>query len=167
MSGTLSRWTMPILRVSMGVFLALWGVDKLVAAAGAQRIFATFYDFPIGATAVRLAGAAEIALGLLLAAGLFRAPAAWLTLAVNTISTVASWRQILDPWGLLGLGKGGSHLFLASIVLLAASVVLVLNARDATLSLDARLGGTSAGRDPIGNDTVATADPTLLEGRRR
>lgn len=144
-----SRWTLPLLRWSMALFVVLWGVDKLAAAAGAQRIFATFYQVPIGPGAVRLAGAAEIVLGLLLAAGLFRVPVAWLVLAVNTVSTVASWRQILDPWGLLGLGKGGSHLFLASIVLLAVSVVLVLEAHDATRAATARSGQESTGRGPI------------------
>ena len=147
MSASLSRWTLPLLRWSMGLFVVLWGVDKLVAAAGAQRIFANFYQVPIGPTAVRLAGAAEIVLGLLLAAGLFRVPVAWLVLVVNTVSTVASWRQILDPWGLLGLGKGDSHLFLASIVLLAVSVVLVLEARAAARAA-AQDPHASTGRDP-------------------
>ncbi len=39
MPGSPSRWTMPLLRISMGLFLALWGVDKLVASAGAAHIF--------------------------------------------------------------------------------------------------------------------------------
>lgn len=152
MSPTLSRWTVPLLRWSMGLFVALWGVDKLVAAAGAQRIFANFYQVPIGPAAVRVAGVAEIALGLLLAAGLYRRPVAWLTLAVNAVSTAASWRQILDPWGLLGIGKGGSHLFLASIVLLAVSVVLVLEARDAPRPDGAHAGREGRGRDPLTRD---------------
>lgn len=134
-----SRWTMPILRIAMGLFLALWGADKLVAAIGAQGIFDKFYRVPIGVSAVQLAGIAEVLLGVLLAVGLFRTPVAWIALALNLTSTLASWRQILDPWGLLGLGKGGTHLFLASIVLLAVSVVLVLNAADDTLTVDARL----------------------------
>ncbi len=162
MSGSPSRWTLPLLRWSMGLFVALWGVDKLVAAGGAQRIFASFYQVPIGPTAVRLAGAAEVALGLLLAFGLFRVPVALVTLAVNTVSTAASWRQILDPWGLLGLGKGGSHLFLASIVLLAVSVVLVLEARAATPLPGARAGQESAGRDRAGGGGAPTG-PTLLD----
>jgi len=55
-----------------------------------------------------------------------RRPVVWIVLVANGVSTLASWRQILDPWGLLGLGPGGTHLFLASIVLMAVSVVLVL-----------------------------------------
>ncbi len=120
-----SRWSMPLLRVSMAVFLLAWGLDKLVAVDGAQRIFERFYGAAAGPSLV-LAGAAEILLALLLGSGVLRRPVAWIVLVVNGVSTLASWRQILDPWGLLGLGPGGTHLFLASIVLMAVSVVLVL-----------------------------------------
>lgn len=139
MSATHSRWTMPILRVGMGIFLALWGVDKLAATQASQGIFSHFYGIQAGPALVQAAGVAEIVLGLTLAVGLFRIPMAWAALAVNAISTGASWRQIVDPWGWFGLTTGGTHLFLASIVILAVSVVLVLNARDDGWTLDRRL----------------------------
>ncbi|MFW6193353.1 MAG: DoxX family membrane protein [Gemmatimonadota bacterium] len=135
-----SRWTLPVLRAGMGLFLALWGVDKLTATEGALGIFSDFYGLDVGALVVQTAGVAEILLGVLLAVGLFRVPMAWLALAVNAVSTLASWRQLLDPWGWLGLTDGGTHLFLASIVVMAVNVVLVLEARDDTLTLDAALG---------------------------
>lgn len=134
----LSRWTMPVLRIGMGIFLLLWGIDKLAASEGSQRIFSSFYKLDVGALVVQGAGVAEIVLALLLAAGLFRVPVAWIALVANTISTVASWKQILDPWGWFGLTKGGTHLFLASIVIMAANIVIVLNARDDTWTLDRR-----------------------------
>lgn len=139
MSATYSRWTTPILRVGMGVFLALWGVDKLAATQASQGIFSHFYGIEAGPLLVEAAGAAEILLGVALAVGLFRIPMAWAALAVNAVSTGASWRQIVDPWGWLGLTAGGTHLFLASIVIVAVSVVLVLNARDDGWTLDRRL----------------------------
>jgi uncharacterized membrane protein YphA (DoxX/SURF4 family) len=126
----------------MGLFLALWGVDKLTATEGALGIFSSFYGLDVGALVVQGAGVAEILLGVLLAVGLFRIPMAWIALGVNAVSTLASWRQILDPWGWLGLTDGGTHLFLASIVVMAVNVVLVLEARDDTLTLDAALGRT-------------------------
>lgn len=126
--GPASRWTVPILRVSMAVFLFLWGVDKLVAVNDSQRIFERFYRVAAGPSVVQIAGVAEIILALLLGVGVLRRPVAWTVLVVNLVSTVASWRQILDPWGTFGLGPGGTHLFLASIVLTAVSVVLVLEA---------------------------------------
>ncbi len=142
MTQPLSSWTMPILRFGMGVFVAAWGLDKLMATEVGQRIFSGAYSVNLGATLVQVAGVAEIVLGLALAAGLLRVVAAWLVLAINLASTRSVWRQILDPWGAIGLTDGDSvnHLFLASIVIVAASVVLVLNARDDTATLDRRLG---------------------------
>jgi uncharacterized membrane protein YphA (DoxX/SURF4 family) len=139
---------MPVLRIGMGIFLAAWGIDKLGATQGSVGIFAHFYGVELGALPIRVFGVAEILLGVGLAAGLFRVFTAWLQLLVNTVSMLASWKQILDPWGLLGLTDGGAHLFLASIVITAAAIVLVINARDPTLTLDRRLrreGVTRAG----------------------
>lgn len=146
-----SPWTMPILRAGMGIFLVLWGADKLLATEGSQRIFSGMYSVDSGPTFVQLAGVAEILLGIALAVGLLRVAAAWIALVVNLISTAASWRQILDPWGVLGLTEGGTHLFLASIVIMAVGVVLVINARDDTATLDRRLGIGSPGQAGAAN----------------
>ena len=137
----LSSWTMPILRIGMGLFIAAWGLDKLMATEVGQRIFSGAYSVELSPTLVQVAGIAEILLGLMLAAGLLRLATAWLVLAINLASTASVWRQILDPWGALGLTDGDpvNHLFLASIVIVAASAVLVLNARDDTATLDRRL----------------------------
>ena len=132
----LSVWTMPILRIGMALFLALWGVDKLLATAGAVGIFSRFYLVSVGTRVARIGGVFEILVALALSFGLFRIPIAWLVLVMNLLSMLASWKQILDPWGLLGLTKGGSHLFLASFVVTATSIVLVLNARDAHFTMD-------------------------------
>lgn len=180
MGVTLSRWTMPILRLGMGIFLAYWGVDKLVATEGGMRIFSGFYGIESGPSLVQVAGVAEVGVGVLLATGLFRIPMAWLTLIMNGVSTVASWRQILDPWAVLGLREGGNaHLFLASIVIMAANLVLVVNASDDTFTLDRRLGRSGArgespaetGAAPVTPEGVASRgagqapDPERAEGR--
>ncbi|MGH7550380.1 MAG: DoxX family protein [Gemmatimonadota bacterium] len=128
-AGRLSTWTLPILRIAMGIFLVAWGLDKWFASEGSVEIFSFFYGLEVGNLVVRAAGALEILLGLALVLGFLPVVTAWAQLAVNTISTLASWKQILDPWGQLGLTEGGTHLFLASIVVMAVSVVLVLNAR--------------------------------------
>lgn len=147
MTVALSPWTMPILRLGMGLFLAAWGMDKLIATEASRGIFSGFYFLDAGAALVQLAGVAEILLGAAVAVGLLRVLAAWAVLAVNLISTAASWRQILDPWGVLGLTDGGTHLFLASIIVMAASIVLVLNRADGTATLDRRLGISVLRRD--------------------
>lgn len=129
-----SPWTLPILRISMGVFLAVWGLDKWFASEGSVGIFSHFYGLDVGTAVVRTAGTLEIALGIALAVGLFPLVTAWIQLVVNAISTLASWKQILDPWGALGLTEGGTHLFLASILVMAVSVVLVIEAHAARRS---------------------------------
>ena len=128
-AGRLSPWTLPILRVGMGIFLIAWGLDKWFATEGSVEIFSFFYRLEVARLVVRVAGALEILLGLGLVLGALPVVTAWAQLVVNAISTLASWKQILDPWGRLGLTEGGSHLFLASIVVMAVSVTLVLNAR--------------------------------------
>ena len=141
----LSRWTMPILRIGMGLFLLRWGLDKLVATEGSVGIFSHFSGIDAGPSLVELAGWGEILLAVALAVGLFRVATAWIQLLMNAVSTLASWKEILDPWSVLGIRDGGnSHLFLASIVIMAVSVVLVLNARDDTFTLDRRLGRSGA-----------------------
>ncbi len=150
----LSRWTMPSLRVGMGLFLAAWGLDKIFAVEGSQRIFERFYQVDAGPSLIQLAGGAEVLLAILLAVGVLRRPVAWVVLLVNGVSTFASWRQILDPWGLLGIGPGGTHLFLASIVLMAVSVVLVLNAHDESGTTERWQARRNASRDG-GTGTIA------------
>ncbi|MQA91825.1 MAG: DoxX family membrane protein [Gemmatimonas sp.] len=135
-----SRWTVPLLRVGMGLFLALWGADKLVATEGGQQIFSAFYSVDAGASLIQIAGVAELVLGLALAVGLLRMLTAWIALLANLVSTAASWRQIIDPWGVFGLTEGGTHLFLASIVIMAVSIVLILEWRNDTWTLDRLLG---------------------------
>jgi hypothetical protein len=50
---------MPLLRVGMGLFLAAWGLDKLFAVEGSQRIFERFYQVDAGPSLIQLAGGAE------------------------------------------------------------------------------------------------------------
>src|SRR5919106_1987616 len=107
----LSRWTMPILRIGMGVFLVLWGLDKWLAVEDSIGIFSHFYGLDVGALPIRLFGAGEILLGIALAVGILPKITAWLQFIVNGISSGASWKEILDPWGALGLTEGGTHLF--------------------------------------------------------
>src|SRR3989304_7942663 len=89
-----SSRSLPILRISLALFLALWGIDKLVAAEGAVSIFSRFYGVSLGNIAAQLFGIAEIALAALLALGVRRRPVAWVVLLVNLTSMAASWRQI-------------------------------------------------------------------------
>ena len=61
-----------ILRLGLGVFLLLFGIDKLVAPATTVEVLAQFYGLVVSHGMVYAAGALEILLGLAFLAGLWK-----------------------------------------------------------------------------------------------
>lgn len=115
-----------VLRLGAGVFLLLFGVDKLVAPATAYAVFERFYGLSVAGALVQAAGVFEILLGLAILAGLWKTLSYGLGLALHAVSTLATYRELLAPFG-------DNHLFLAAIPALAAFVALFLLRRHDTL----------------------------------
>lgn len=115
-----------VLRLGVGVFLLLFGVDKLVAPAIATEVFRQFYGLSVSGALVQTVGALEIVLSLAILAGLWKTLSYGLGLALHAISTLATYRELLAPFG-------DNHLFLAAIPALAAFVALFLLRRHDTL----------------------------------
>lgn len=128
-----------LLRVSLGFFLLLWGIDKLVAPSDTLRIYEHFYKMQIVSSTAPILGVAEAILGIAIIFGFWRRLSYGLGLLLHLISTLSSWQQLLDPWGKFWNEGKNSHLFLASIPVLAAFIVLFMNRADDTLTLDRRL----------------------------
>ena len=125
------RWALAVLRVSLGVFLLLWGVEKFVIPDVTVRIWSNFYSVGLAAALVPLVGAGQSALALAITAGIWRRATYGLGLLLHAITVAATWRQLLDPWGLRS-GGAPNHLFLAGVPVLAAFVALyLLRDRDA------------------------------------
>lgn len=114
------RLSLVVLRLSLGLFLALWGVDKLVAPEATAGIFARFYGVEITAGSAQIIGILELGLSLALMAGLWRTATYGLALLLHALSTASTWRELLDPFG------RDNHLFIAGIPVLAAFTVLFL-----------------------------------------
>ena len=132
------RWALAVLRVSLGVFLLLWGVEKFVIPEVTVQIWGGFYGVGLAAALVPLVGALESALALAITVGLWRRATYGLGLLLHAVSVAATWRQLLDPWGLRS-GGSPNHLFLAGVPVLAAFVALyLLRDRDAW-TLDERV----------------------------
>jgi uncharacterized membrane protein YphA (DoxX/SURF4 family) len=119
------RWALAVLRVSLGVFLLLWGVEKFVIPEVTVRIWGAFYGVGLAAALVPLVGALESALALAVTVGIWRRVTYGLGLLLHAVSVAATWRQLLDPWGLRS-GGAPNHLFLAGVPVLAAFVTLYL-----------------------------------------
>ncbi|AGK57134.1 hypothetical protein HYPDE_27273 [Hyphomicrobium denitrificans 1NES1] len=122
-----------IMRLTLGIFLLLWSVGKLVVPSSTVRIASHFYEIALPEAAPAFMGSAELALSLALLAGFARRPVYALAIVLHATSTLASWRQILDPFG---IARPGDDLFLAGVPVLGAFIALYLLRGLDTYSLD-------------------------------
>ena len=112
-----------LLRVSLGLFLVVWGGDKLVNADHAVAVSEGFYLGLVSAPAlVTLGGLLEIVAGLMVVAGWGRRVAYPFLVLVTTATLLAVWRSIVDPLGLFL--EGGNPVFFSSLVIEAGALVL-------------------------------------------
>lgn len=127
-----------VLRLGAGVFLLLFGVDKLVAPVMAFEVFQRFYGLSVSGALVQAAGALEILLAVAILAGLWKTLSYGLGLALHAVSTLVTYRELLVPFG-------ENHLFLAAIPALAAFIALFLLRRHDTFWNVSRAPGTGDG----------------------
>jgi putative oxidoreductase len=110
-----------ILRVTLGIFLLQWGIEKFVVPGNTPAIWGYFYGFSMPQASAYLFGIVEIAIALCLFLGLFRTPAYGAAVALHAISVLVTWRQLLNPWA-----DQVSHLFIAGVPVLGAFTALFL-----------------------------------------
>jgi putative oxidoreductase len=113
-----------ILRLSLGIFLLLWGIEKLVIPERTVGIYGKFYGITITTSIAPLLGIAQITLSLALLGGLWRRWSYGLATLLHAYSVTTSWQFLIDPWGLIG-GEV-KHLFLAGVPVLAGFVALYM-----------------------------------------
>ena len=110
-----------VLRITLGLFLLQWGVEKFVVPQNNVAIWRYFYGLNVSHTLGYVFGAVEIAIAGCLFLGLFRTAAYSGALALHAVSVLVSWRQLLDPWG-----DAANHLFIAGVPVLGALIALFL-----------------------------------------
>ncbi|MDH3671386.1 MAG: hypothetical protein OES46_09505 [Gammaproteobacteria bacterium] len=115
-----------ILRVGLGGFLLLWSIDKLVAPEGAVAIHQFFYHVSITTKIAYVIGVFELLLSLAIMTGFLKTYSYGLGLLLHASSTIASYQQLLSPFG-------GNHLFIAGIPVLAGFIALFLIRRQDTV----------------------------------
>lgn len=141
--------TLLLLRVSIGLLILLWGVDKVVNVEHGLGVSDRFY---LGAFSNALLlsvwGVFQTAVGGLAVIGLFRRFAYPLVIAMNAVSMLGVWRSIVDPWG--WVLEGTNVLFFPSLAIFAGSLLLWAFMDQDTLSLDERrrVSGRAAGPTP-------------------
>jgi putative oxidoreductase len=110
-----------VLRVTLGIFLMQWGVEKFVVPQNTPAIWNYFYGFNMPQAAAYVFGVVEIALAVCLFLGLFRTIAYGAAMLLHAVSVLVSWRQLIDPWA-----DPVNHLFVAGIPVLGAFIALFL-----------------------------------------
>ncbi len=129
-----------ILRVSLGVFLLVWGLEKFIIPDRSIAIYGFFYGLSATKAVTYVAGALECLLALAIIIGAFRRWSYGLGLLLHAVTTIATAKLIIDPWGLIS-GEA-QHLFFAAVPLLAAFLALYLLRDCDTYSFDARRTGS-------------------------
>jgi uncharacterized membrane protein YphA (DoxX/SURF4 family) len=109
------------LRITLGLFLLQWGVEKFVVPQNTVAIWGYFYGLDVSPALGYVFGAVEIAIAVCLFLGLWRTVSYGAAVALHAVTVLVSWRQLLDPWG-----DDVSHLFIASIPVLGALIALFL-----------------------------------------
>ena len=116
-------WSLFLLRVSTGLLLVFWGLDKLVNVEHSLRVAERFY-LGVGATTwfLNAFGVIEILLGILVVVGIWRRFTYPAMLAILTVSGLSVWKSIVDPWG--WVFEGTNALFYPSLIIFAGALVL-------------------------------------------
>ena len=112
-----------LLRISLGFFLVVWGLDKLVDVKHGIGVSDWLYFGLFSNQLLMQAfGVAEIAVGLLIVLGVARRFTYPILLAITGVTLLGVWKSIIDPWG--WWLEGAEALFYPSIIIFAASLVL-------------------------------------------
>jgi uncharacterized membrane protein YphA (DoxX/SURF4 family) len=126
-----------LLRVSLGLLMLIWGVDKLVNVRHGLTVSEHFYLGAFSSAALLQAfGVVQIALGALVLLGAARRYAYPLLLAVTGATLLGVWKSVVDPWG--WYLAGANVLFYPSLIIFAGSLVLWAFRDEDRLALDHR-----------------------------
>ncbi len=109
------------LRITLGLFLLQWGVEKFVAPQANVLVWSYFYGMDLSQTPGYVFGALEIAIALCIIMGQFRTIAYGAALFLHAVTVVITWRQLTDPWG-----DPMNHLFTAGVPVLGGFLALFL-----------------------------------------
>jgi putative oxidoreductase len=135
--------TLLLLRMSTGALLIIWGLIKLMAPQAAIGVSNKYYFGLLSADDFQVPlGAAEVALGLAVVLGLFRAVVYPLQALVLGTGLAAIWKYIADPFGMYLLTEETRQiLFFPSTAVFAASLVILAFREYDTITLDRTIGG--------------------------
>ncbi|WP_298183999.1 DoxX family protein [uncultured Pseudomonas sp.] len=124
-----------LLRVSLGWLLVIWGADKVFNVEHGLAVANKFYFGLLAAeSALQVAGVLQMLIGLAVVLGFARRWVYPAQALLNSASLLAVSKSVLDPWGWVFTGTNA--LFYPSLIIFAASLLLIALREDDTWVLD-------------------------------
>lgn len=131
-----------LLRVSLGMLMVIWGVDKLVNVSHGLDVSKSFYFGAFNSAPLLQAfGVLQVGLGLMIVLGIARRVTYPALLAITAVTLLGVWRSVVDPWS--WWLEGANVLFYPSVIIFAGSLVLRAFQEDDTLVVT-RPGGAGS-----------------------
>ena len=109
-----------LIRLSTGIFFLVWSIEKLIYPEITQKVFSRFYMIEISPAVSYGVGILQTIIVLAFMAGLFKTWTYGLILGMHAVSTLSTYKELLNPY------QPPNHLFWAAVPLLAALVALFL-----------------------------------------
>ncbi len=120
----MQRAALLLLRISLGGLMVYWGADKLLNVKHGLTVAEKFYGgVAMSAVPMQAFGVAQVLLGLLVAAGVWRRFTFPALLLVTGTTLLAVWKSIVDPFKLVF--EGGNLIFYPSLIIFAGAFVLL------------------------------------------
>jgi putative oxidoreductase len=133
----MKAWSLLLLRVSLGLFLVVWGLDKLVNTEHGLLVSEHFYLGMFSAPLLlRAFGALQVLAGALVVLGLARKVAYPFLLAVTGFTLLAVWKSVVDPLAIVF--EDANLVFFSSVVIFPASLLLWAFREEDAYALDRR-----------------------------
>lgn len=109
-----------LIRLSTGVFFLIWSIEKVISPEITQKVFSRFYLLEISPTFAVAIGIVQTSIVLAFMVGLFKIWTYGLILGMHGVSTLSTYKELLNPY------QPPNHLFWAAVPLLAALTALFL-----------------------------------------
>jgi putative oxidoreductase len=127
-----------LLRISLGLLMVFWGIDKLVNIEHGLLVSEHFYLNLFSSPLVLKAfGVVQIMLGIAVIVGIARRIAYPALIAITAVTMLGVWRSIVDPWG--WVLEGANALFYPSLIIFAGALVLHGFRSEDVLSMDEKM----------------------------
>ncbi|MEO6444864.1 MAG: DoxX family membrane protein [Gemmatimonadaceae bacterium] len=133
----MKRYSLLLLRLSLGGLMVYWGIDKLINVAHGLAVAQKFYGgVETGEALLHVFGMLQVALGAFVMIGLARRVTYPMLLLVTGTTLLAVWQSIVDPFKVVV--EGGNLIFYPSLIIFAGGLVLLAFREEDELSWDGR-----------------------------